>query len=177
VDGERISAGGRTFTLARAQASDADAILAILEDAARWLEARGIDQWHPGDFLRVSLLGMIARGVVYLARGESDMGNEGDPAGTLTVQWEDVPTWGEMPPDAAYVHGFAVRRAYGGLGLGRALLDWAARQAVAAGKAYLRLDCLATNPPLRAYYERAGFVLRGLVDEGESALYERRVAE
>ncbi len=169
MDDEPISAGGRGFLVARAQPGDADAILGILEDAARWLEGRGIDQWHPGDFPRAPLLAVIARGAAYLARGE------GDPAGTLTVPWEDVLTWGVMPPDGAYLHGFAVRRAYAGLGLGRALLDWAARQAVAAGKTYLRLNCLASNPALRAYYERTGFFLCGLVDEGESALYERRL--
>lgn len=170
LESEPITASGRTFVLARATPDDANAILAILEDAARWLVARGIDQWHPGDFLRPPLLRIIARGEVYLARCADD------PAGTLTLQWEDVPTWGVMPPDAAYVHGFAVGRAYAGLGLGRALLDWAERQAIEGGKTYLRLDCLASNPALRAYYERAGFSLRGLVDDDQSALYERRVS-
>ena len=170
-ESDSIIASGRAFALARATSDDADAILAILEDAARWLVARGIDQWHPGDFLRSSLLRIIARGEVYLARCEND------PAGTLTLQWEDVPTWGVMPPDAAYVHGFAVHRAYAGLGLGRALLDWASDQAIEGGKTYLRLDCLASNPALRAYYERAGFTLRGFVDDDQSALYERSVRE
>lgn len=168
-ESESIIASGRTFVLSRATPEDADPILAILEDAARWLVARGIEQWHPGDFLRLPLQRIIARGEVYLARCASD------PAGTLSLQWEDVPTWGVMPPDAAYIHGFAVHRAYGGLGLGRALLDWAARQAVEGGKSYLRLDCLASNPALRAYYERAGFSLRGLVDSDQSALYERHL--
>jgi hypothetical protein len=38
------------------------------------------------------------------------------------------------------------------------LLRWAARRAHAIGRSFLRLDCEASRPRLRAIYERFGFV-------------------
>lgn len=46
--------------------------------------------------------------------------------------------WGPQPPDAAYVHGLVIDRNHAGLGLGRALLDWAGQQARQAGRSQLR---------------------------------------
>jgi len=161
-------AGG--FTLAKATVDDAETVADILEDAAVWLWGRGIRQWVPGTGDDAALAARIARGEVYLAR------HGGDPAATLTLQWRDEETWGPMPDDAGYVHGLAVRRLYGGRGLGRALLAWAEDRARAAGRAYLRLDCMAKNAALRAYYEGAGFTERMDVPHDDwSALYEKRV--
>jgi hypothetical protein len=36
-------------------------------------------------------------------------------------------------------------------------MEWAATRAAALGKQYLRLDCDASRPKLRAMYERFGF--------------------
>jgi ribosomal protein S18 acetylase RimI-like enzyme len=155
------------LTIARARPEDADTVLAILLDASRWLVARGIDQWRPEHFTPEELLTDIARGEMYLATRDSA------PVGTLKLQWEDRPTWGDMPDDAGYVHRLAVRRVFAGRALGQRLLEWAARRAAASGKTYLRLDCIAANRALRAYYERAGFTLRREVCG--SALFEKRV--
>ena len=46
-------------------------------------------------------------------------------------------------------------------GLGAVILAWAADAARQRGCEALRLDCVAFNPRLRAYYEAAGFVHRG----------------
>jgi GNAT superfamily N-acetyltransferase len=158
------------FTVARARPDDAETVANLLEEAAAWLHARGIDQWHMGDWLRPLLAARIAQGEVHLAR------HEGEPAATLTLQWSDGETWGPMPDDAGYIHGFAVRRAYAGQGLGRALLAWAERQVADTGRSFLRLDCMARNLALRAYYERVGFVeRRDIPTDDWSALYEKRV--
>jgi hypothetical protein len=53
----------------------------------------------------------------------------------------------------------AVRRE--AAGLGAAILAWAADAARRHGRTALRLDCVASNDRLRAYYEAAGFVHRG----------------
>jgi hypothetical protein len=58
----------------------------------------------------------------------------------------------------------AVRRGYPGLGA--ALLGWAAESVRDAGRRFVRLDCVAGNPRLRAYYEAAGFAHRGDVAVG-----------
>ena len=99
------------------------------------------------------------------------------PVGTLALQWSDEETWGEVPKDAGYVHGLAIRRSLASRGLGRELLRWAENQAASSGKKYLRLDCMTENRALNEYYKRAGFVYRGRarVRGLEVSLYEKEV--
>src|SRR5260370_10992053 len=137
--------------IVRATVADATTILALHEEAARWLVARGVQQWLPGDFAMELLVTQIGRGEAYLAR----IG--GAPVGTFTLQWADPRVWGEQPDDAGYVHGLALRRAYAGRGLGRLLLDSAGQMAAPTRKTHLRLGCLTENPALRAPYQAAGF--------------------
>ncbi|HEV2458609.1 MAG TPA: hypothetical protein VGS80_09605 [Ktedonobacterales bacterium] len=65
----------RDITIERATPADADIALGILQEAARWLLSRGIDQWRPDQFERESLLAAFARGELYLAkRGDEAVG-------------------------------------------------------------------------------------------------------
>jgi ribosomal protein S18 acetylase RimI-like enzyme len=153
----------------RATESDVDEVLDLLAEAAAWLRERSIEQWPPR-FPREQIAASVARGETYLARS-------GDvTAATIALQWDDSFFWGERSPDAGYVHRVAVRRPFAGRGLGVELLDWADGRIAARGRRYLRLDCKAENPRLRAYYERLGFEHRGDVERGtwRASLYERR---
>ena len=91
------------------------------------------------------------------------------------MQWDDPLFWAWYPSDAGYLHRLAVRR-HGG-GFGARLLRWAEDHSAAEGKTHLRLDCVAWNESLRAYYERAGYERVGDVTVGEftQARYEKRV--
>jgi protein-tyrosine phosphatase len=79
------------------------------------------------------------------------------------------------------MHKLAIRRDHAGLG--RELLALAESLAREGGAMCLRLDCVAANPALRAYYEKAGFEYRGENEnEGKgslfnvpAALYEKRL--
>jgi ribosomal protein S18 acetylase RimI-like enzyme len=146
-------------------------VLSILEEAARWLECREIEGWKPGSFCRRRIADRIGRGEMYLAR------LAGRSFGTFALQWSDEEVWGDVPEDAGYVHGLAVRRDFAGQGLGRELLRWAEERAALSGKEYLRLDCLAENRRLNEYYERAGFRRRGRARVWglDGRLYEKRV--
>jgi GNAT superfamily N-acetyltransferase len=75
------------------------------------------------------------------------------------------------------VHCLAIRRAFAGIGLGRYLLQWAEQRIAAVGKKFIRLDCMAENPALCAYYEQVGFTHRGETQgKGwKAALYEKKV--
>jgi ribosomal protein S18 acetylase RimI-like enzyme len=161
----------RDVTIECATPADADTSLGILQEAARWLLSRGIDQWRPDQFERGSVLAAIARGELYLAR------RDGAVVATLRLQWTDERVWGSDTGDAGYVHGLAIRRRAAGVGLGRAMLRWAERAVVAAGRTYLRLDCMTANLALRSYYERAGFTYRGDVHgkTWSASRYEKRV--
>ena len=159
--------------IVQARASDLDTVLSILEEAAQWLVSRGIDQWQPGSFSRQRIADRIERGEMYLAE------LRGRAVGTLALQWSDEETWGDVPEDAGYIHGLAIRRAFAGKGLGRELLRWAEDKVAASGKEYLRLDCIAENRSLNEYYGRAGFSYRGeaLVWGLEVSRYEKKVGD
>ena|SRR5579862_207457 len=161
------------FTIERATLADLATVIDLYEDAARWLVSRGITQWRPGDYTQGRARRNIEQDEVYLAR------LAGKPIGKLTLMWADPEVWGEQPPDAGYVHGLAVRRSAAGQGLGALLLDQAAQRVAEVGRAYLRLDCMASNKPLRAYYEKLGFAHRGSIyyyhGQWGSSLYEREI--
>jgi GNAT superfamily N-acetyltransferase len=151
-----------------ARPEDIDMVLDVLGDAAAWLRARGIDQW-PVRFERGWVMPAIERGETWLAE------RDGEVVGSLVVQWEDLMFWEGYPLDAGYLHRLAVRRR--GTGLGARLLRWAEVHSAGAGKRFLRLDCVAGNDQLRAYYERAGYEHVGDVTVGvyTQARYEKRV--
>ena len=158
------------ITIELATPADADAVLDILQEAARWLLSRDIDQWRPDQFEREPLLAAISRGDVYLAR------KDGEAVGTLRLQWSDERVWGSDTGDAGYVHGLAICRGAAGIGLGHAMLRWAERKVAVAGRAYLRLDCMTANLALRAYYEHAGFTHCGDIHgkTWSASRYEKR---
>lgn len=97
--------------------------------------------------------------------------------GTITLEWSDKKYWGEMPPDAGYIHKFAIRRSRSGQRLGLRTLQWAEAKTRKEGKKFLRLDCLANNPVIRTYYERYGFVhVRDTMAPGwKASLYEKKL--
>lgn len=158
-----------------------DDVLAVLDEAAAWLRGRGVEQW-PSRFEPSWVEGAVSRGETWLAL----VG--GTVSGTVTLDQSD-PVWDGLPGAAAlYVHRMAVRRP--AAGLGAVILEWAADVARRQGRAALRLDCVAANRRLRAYYEAAGFAHRGDVkvagapgqrlDEGPVTVvsrYEQRLAQ
>jgi GNAT superfamily N-acetyltransferase len=153
-----------------ARPEEVDIVLDVLADASVWLRARGIEQW-PERFDASWEMPAIERRETWI--GEV----EGDVVGTLVVEWEDELFWAGYPTDAGYLHRLAVRRR--GTGLGAQLLRWAERHTAGAGKPWLRLDCVAWNDPLRAYYERAGYEHAGDVTVGQytQARYQKRVGD
>ena len=136
----------------QATPQDVDVVSSILKEAARWLEPAGMPLWREGELEPASIGADVRAGLFFLAECS------GDPAGTVNFQLDDPLFWPEArPQEAAYIHRLAVRRAYAGTGLSTALLRWAAERAQPLGLRYLRLDCVASRPRLRAVYERFGF--------------------
>ena len=154
----------------RCQAPDVAAVATMLDEATAWVGQRGYEQW-PFPFPREEIAAAIERGEVYV--GELD----GDVAATVTLLWDDPVYWGERVADAAYVHKLAVSRSCAGRRIGQAIVEWADAAAAAAGREFLRLDCLRDNPGIRAYYEGLGFEHRGdlVVNGRDMSIYERRV--
>jgi protein-tyrosine phosphatase len=162
------------IVIGRATTAETDPLIEIHEDVARWLWSLGIHQWEPGTFPRDRLIARIERGEVYIVR------LDGIPVGMAILQEADEDTWGARPDDALYLHGLRVLRAYAGQGIGHAILCWAGEQVAARGRICLRLDCIADNTRLRAYYEDAGFRCVGDktwedAPSWRSSLYEKRI--
>jgi GNAT superfamily N-acetyltransferase len=136
----------------RAGLDEIGQVLAVLDEAAAWLAARGVRQWPPR-FQREWIEAAVRDGHTWLTTAA-----DGGALATVTLDWADE-LWTDRPGAAAYVHRLAVRRR--AAGLGSRLLDWAADMATAHGRHLLRLDCVASNRRLRHYYEKAGFFHRG----------------
>lgn len=135
-----------------ASADDAAAILALRAAAERWLAARGIEQWHPGEVSLADVRRQVSAGEWHVAWDDRAM------HAALRLLWSDS-MWtghGTQGP-AIYVHGLVIDRAQAGRGLGARLLDWAATQGRSTGAGVLRLDCVEGNPRLRRYYAGLGF--------------------
>ena len=158
--------------------------LSMLMEASSWLSSRGISQWPMewivSPVMRSWLTECANRGELYLA------GEEGARMGVFTLvnrqEGTDSFCWGQDSGECAYLHSFAVRRAWAGRGLGRRMLSWAEEASVSAGKKLLRLDCSKDNPRLRRWYEEAGYALRGECLPNNTggrvlALYEKDLAK
>ena len=146
----------------RATAADVAAVLGVVRAAAAWVAARGSDQWAyylTADAAEL-VAGRIAHHEVYLAHG-----GDGRAVGTLCLQWSDTVYWPDDGDDgsAGYVHQLATDPANRGQGVGAALIGWAADRMRAAGRTRFRLDCLAANDGLCAYYEQLGFARVGTI--------------
>jgi GNAT superfamily N-acetyltransferase len=146
------------ITLEEAKPHDAPRLLALRDEAARWMQQTGVQQWARGEVSLGEVRAQIAGRQWFILRQ-----SESVVAG-LRLLWADEPMWGPRPADAAYVHGLVIDRRRAGDGLGTALLTWAEDRASADGRSFLRLDCVEGNLALRSYYARAGFLQVGRRD-------------
>ncbi len=147
------------LTIRQAEDGDKSLIIHIKQDAASWLENKGIHQWAgilmaPGEDM---VYKRVHEGEVYLAfKGAQAVG-------TISILWEDPISWGEKGLDgkAGYMHGIAILRQYAGQGVGRDILHWAMDYIKSKGK-IARLDCMAENPRINEYYKNLHFNYVGL---------------
>jgi protein-tyrosine phosphatase len=142
---------GTATRIRRAGPADAAAIAQLREAAARWLLARGIDQWRPGEITEAHVLDWLAGGRVYLIE------RDGVVVAAVRVAWADPAVWGDQLEIAGYLHALVSSRAQEDRGLGAVLLGHAEEVIARTGRHMARLDCRADNLALRAYYRRAGY--------------------
>ena len=140
------------LVIRQAGADDTHVVSDILLEAASWLQRQGMPMWREDEVAPQRIAGDVTCGLFFLAE------NAGAAIATLKFQCSDTDFWPDVPPDeSAFVHRIAVRRRFSDSGVSSALLAWAADRAHALGLRYLRLDCEASRPRLRAVYERFGF--------------------
>jgi GNAT superfamily N-acetyltransferase len=136
----------------QATPQDLETVSSILCEAARWLQASGKAMWRDEEIVPERIAADVAAGAFFLA--ECD----GEAAGTVKFQLEDLLVWPDVPQhDSAFIHRLAVRRKFAGGAVSPVILRWAVERTRSLDRRYLRLDCEATRPRLRAVYERFGF--------------------
>jgi GNAT superfamily N-acetyltransferase len=132
---------------------DASAVIAILTDAAKWVEQLdGTTMWVEDELAEDRIAAEVDAGLFQVA--ECD----GEIVGALKFQLDDQLFWPDLATDdSAFIHRLAVRRNYAGQGVSTALLRWAVDHARSLDRQYVRLDCDAERARLRDLYERFGF--------------------
>jgi len=143
------------LTYRKATPPDAPTLVRLRDTAALWQLARGIDQWKPGEKDETHFRTRMREGEVWLAHAGPHL------AGAWELWWDDPAAWGPRPADAGYIHRLMTTPHTAPPGTGRKLLAEAESRIAAAGRPYARVDCLASNPRLRAYYETAGYRVVG----------------
>lgn len=118
--------------------------------------AQGITgQWQPGELDEGHFRQVMTSGEVWVAEAADRL------VGAWELWWADEDAWGPQPPLAGYVHRLMVERTNAPPGTGQLLLQAAERRVAAAGRAWVRLDCLAGNARLNSYYLNAGYRVVG----------------
>jgi GNAT superfamily N-acetyltransferase len=139
------------FSIRIASPGDLEMASVILEEARIWLAARGIDQWT-GPFDAAWLASKIEAHELFIVERNAE------PVGVFRLLWEDRLFWGDRERgESAYIHSLAIRRSHAGTGLGSQILAAIATLARERNRANLRLDCVASNHRLIAYYQAHAF--------------------
>jgi len=137
--------------LERGTVADAAAVVRLRDAAAEWLLARGIEQWHPGEAGESGLAARADAGELFVVR------DRGEVVAAVVIVPSDPLVWGPRPSDAGYLHTLVIDRRWAGQGLGRRVLARAEAHIAARGATCARLDCVAGNDGLTAYYRNAGY--------------------
>jgi GNAT superfamily N-acetyltransferase len=157
---------------------DAAAMLALFDDAVRWLAANGREgQWGTVPFsLRPD---MVLRVEAWARSGDLRVVEDGAGRVVGTLVLGAAPGYAPAAAEPElYLQAFATDRRVSGAGVGAALLDRAREEAIEQDVQLLRVDCWAGGDgALVRYYVRAGFTPTQLLSVGgwPAQLFEQRL--
>ncbi|MDX6765754.1 MAG: GNAT family N-acetyltransferase [Candidatus Methylacidiphilales bacterium] len=136
-----------------ANENDLHDVSEVLQQAAKWLEAKGQPLWTEQEVAPDKLRPDILSGRYVIARDP-----QGAPVGAFKLHEDEPEMWPDVPgQESLFLHKMALVRREAGKGLAQALIAWALRETKNRGKRFLRLDFLADRPKLRTVYEQCGF--------------------
>ncbi|HIW31152.1 MAG TPA: GNAT family N-acetyltransferase [Candidatus Paenibacillus intestinavium] len=157
------------FHAFQATAEDMNVIRDLIVHTVNWLKSMGSTQWNslPNEQDDHYLANAIANGevIVFRKTGTDAL------AGSVILQqhpgdW-DRKLWGAIAAsknDAIYLHRLIVNREYSSRELGSHILSWIDQSIQFTGRDRIKLDCIAHNEKLNAFYMRCGFTYMGETD-------------
>ena len=160
---ERLTGRERlNYDCRRAEPDDIPAILAIVDEARRYLASCGVDQWQeaaPGEkiFRRD-----IEEGACWLFT------HQDKPAGCISIcrhdeEYDEI--IGSWRTDGSYgvIHRVAVADAYRGRGLGGEMMQFAEDILLGTGASSVRIDTHMDNAVMRGMLAKRGYIYCGVV--------------
>ena len=140
-----------TLLIARGTLADVAETDALIRATAEWLIKKGEQLWGPNETSLDELARVTRMGELILGRVEGEL------ATCMYLHDEDRVFWPHVGRgEAFYIHRLAVARKFAGRGYAHAMLEWAASEARAHGRPFLRLDC-EPRAKLLAIYASAGY--------------------
>ena len=146
---------------------DAQALLALFDEARATIARLGIDQWQNGYPSAAVVAEDIARGQSYAVT------EDGELCGTFVLIEDGEPTYdaiyegawktGNDSRDYVAIHRVAVAVRMRGRGISTAIIQAAAARARELGRASLRIDTHQGNVVMRRMLEKHGFVFCGVI--------------
>ncbi|MFJ8064038.1 GNAT family N-acetyltransferase [Psychrobacillus sp. NPDC096426] len=153
-----------SFEIKIASSEDASRIIEMLKQIAVWMKDNEINQWRflldGGDDEEIEQA--ISNRETYIVLGDDAI------VATFTLlckqsEW-DKHIWGDdFTTNSLYLHRLALIPSYMRKGLGSSLLIWIQNN-ISSDKEYIKLDCVADNIKLNAFYKINNFELIGLKD-------------
>ncbi|MFC5650275.1 GNAT family N-acetyltransferase [Paenibacillus solisilvae] len=162
----------------QAKPEDTQAVLQLLISTAEWLKSTGSTQWNgllKGEDSH-NTPEAIKRGEVYIFMQDNILMGM-----VMLMQREsawDRELWGdEGHGSSIYLHRLNINRAAAGTKLGEHIVRWAGSGIHFPGKDRIRLDCIANNPKLNAFYRSCGYSYMGMASNplGEFCKYEKLI--
>lgn len=140
------------MTIQRANISDVDSIISLIQSRIQWMNMKGIDQWNKSDYLETFTLTYFAN-VINRQNLYKVLDGEGVIIGAFTLFEEDE-RWTDGEP-ALYIHNFVSK--LDAVGVGDTIILFCEEEAKTRGVSKLRVDCKNTNLKLNEYYQMRGF--------------------
>lgn len=161
--------------------TDADALLALFDEARQTIAHLGINQWQNGYPSREVVAQDLALAQSYAVTDE-----DGTLCGTFALIEDGEPTYdhifngqwltGNDSQDYVAIHRVAISVQMRGKGISTQIIDHAAARARALGRASLRIDTHEGNVVMRRMLEKHGFTYCGIIylESGEERVaYEK----
>lgn len=139
----------------KAELTEIDTTFLILKEAAHWIKQRDLNYWqewiNPDESLREWIQEGFDNNEFYFVERDRVV------VGMFRLQYEDELFWPNKNDKAGYIHSFATRRKYEGMGIGLKILEYIIKKLQSENVEYLRLNCTSKVTGINNYYLKAGF--------------------